>query len=146
MDAELKSKIANQIEAYAAKYRYRPLPKKLKDEAYSSYALGYNGFDVVGKTPCIGGVRVAKGFERLVVGDYGPYLEFTEDQLLIKEVLEIPSGQTWRLDSEYIKRLGLSIKYIWYQYGKVKVYHQLATVKYADYRPGYFYISTLDFD
>lgn len=146
MDSKLKQQLKEQIAFYATKYLYRPLPKRVKPEAYAAYAEGYNGFDKTGRSCVIGGVTVATDFERLVVGDYGPWVEFTAEQLSIIDQLTVPEGQRWRLDKEYIERQGLSIKYIWYQYGGVKVYHQQAGVKYADYRPGYYYISTLDFD
>lgn len=81
----------------------------------------------------------------MVVGDYGAYVEFAAGQLLSS--LEMPPSQAWRLNADYVAAKGLSIKYHHYTtLNQVMVYHQVATVKYADYKPGYYYISVLDFD
>ena len=55
-------------------------------------------------------------------------------------------GQEWRLDTKYIADRNLKPKYVWLEYGSVKVYLQLDRVKYADYKPNYFYISIHEFD
>lgn len=83
-------------------------------------------------------------WNRVVVGDYGAYLEIDEKDLLVG--LDVPPEQAWRLDEEYIASRKLSIKYHWLTFRGVKVYHQVDTVKYADYRPGKYYISVLEFD
>lgn len=74
----------------------------------------------------------------------GVYLEIDEKDLLVG--LDVPPEQAWRLDEEYIAGRKLSIKYHWLTFRGVKVYHQVDTVKYADYRPGKYYISVLEFD
>lgn len=83
-------------------------------------------------------------WNRVVIGDYGAYLEIDEKDLLVG--LDVPPEQAWRLDEEYIASRKLSIKYHWLTFRGVKVYHQVDTVKYADYRPGKYYISVLEFD
>lgn len=83
-------------------------------------------------------------WNRVVIGDYGAYLEIDEKDLLVG--LDVPPEQAWRLDEEYIASRKLSIKYHWLTFRGVKVYHQVDTVKYADYRLGKYYISVLEFD
>ncbi|VFR10507.1 hypothetical protein SPFM17_00026 [Salmonella phage SPFM17] len=131
------------IEGLVARYRYRPLPKKVREEALSVYQQHLNGFDKV-RAATIGGVSVCLRWNRVVVGDYGAYLEIDEKDLLVG--LDVPPEQAWRLDEEYIAGRKLSIKYHWLTFRGVKVYHQVDTVKYADYRPGKYYISVLEFD
>ena len=80
----------------------------------------------------------------MVAGDYGAYLEFTPEQLLVE--LVVTPGQEWRTDSEYIAERGLNVKYVWLEYQGVKVYCQLGTVNYADYLVDHYYVSVLELD
>jgi len=78
--------------------------------------------------------EIAKGPPKLVVGDHGAYLEFKEDQMVL-ENLQTKPGQEWRSkNNKFVKYLHLETP------GKFKVYHQLKTVKYANYKPGRYYI------
>ena len=79
-----------------------------------------------------------------MIGDYGAYLEFAFHESLVH--FTIKKGQEWRLDTKYIADRNLKPKYVWLEYGSVKVYLQLDRVKYADYKPNYFYISIHEFD
>lgn len=45
------------------------------------------------------GMAVANGCSRVVFGDRGPYVEFTETQI-IRESIMIPFKQRWRLGGE----------------------------------------------
>lgn len=131
------------IDELAVKYRYRPLPKKVRGDVLQLYRDNLNGFERK-RTAFAQGVLICSDYERVVVGDYGAYLEFTEEQLQVS--LTVPHNQRWRLDEEYIREKELSLKYIWYEFNGIKVYHQLDTVKYADYKPNRYYVSVLDFD
>lgn len=135
--------VKGHIDGLANKYKYRPLPKKIKKETLALYCANLNGFDRK-RTCFIKGEMICSDYERIVVGDYGAYVEFKEEHLRVD--LSVPNNQRWRLDKDYIEEKQLSLKYIWYTYGDVKVYHQLDTVKYADYKPNRFYVSVLDFD
>ena len=132
------------IEDLAAQYQYRPLPRVRRAEALATYWAGLNGFEDPLRSLRIGGRNIATGYRRVVVGDYGAYVELEPESLLVQ--LALAQGQEWRANRAYVAARGLSIKYLWYTYGGVKVYFQLAGVKYADYQPGYYYISVLDFD
>lgn len=84
------------------------------------------------------GVLFAHGYERVVLGGRGPYIEFTAEQLR-PELLQLPTPQRWRLTSE---------RAFYEEYrtdpDQVMVYHQRRTVVYADYRVGYWYVSPFD--
>lgn len=82
------------------------------------------------------GLPIAKGYKRIVFGGRGEYIEFDMNNL-IKSSLYIPKKQEWRLNalgsSYYIEYRSIDDAY-------VKVYHQVETVAYADYKIGLFYI------
>ncbi len=85
---------------------------------------------------------LAKNYTRVVIGDRGPYVEFSEDQI-IKEAFGVPENQLWRFDTKSGWRC------YYYEYrskdeASVKLYKQKKTVKYADYKIGLFYISPFD--
>jgi hypothetical protein len=77
-----------------------------------------------------------KGFNRIVIGAHGPYVEFEEVQCGIP--LYIKEGQEWRL---YETRF--HPHYLWYYpdgFPQIKIYKQIQRVKYADYIPGKYYV------
>lgn len=84
----------------------------------------------------LAGTHIATGYRRVVVGDYGAYIEFTPAQIRHHTIkLKFP-GEPSR-----------PVKYIWHQakdVAQTKVYEQRATVVYADYKPGLYYISPLE--
>lgn len=132
-------------ESLVTTYQYRPLPKSVKFDAHQIYQAHLNDFNGPQKRNTnINGIPVASDYIRVVIGDYGAYLEFAQEHLLVQ--LDIPEGQRWRFNEDFIKSRNLTIKYYWYEYNGKKVYLQLGPVKYADYQPGMFYISVLDFD
>jgi len=81
------------------------------------------------------GIGITKGFERIVYGDRGAYYEITEDQI-IKNRIFIPDNTKWRITHK-------EAYYIEYRtiVDDIKVYYQLRTVDYADYKVGFYYIS-----
>lgn len=79
---------------------------------------------------------IAKGYNRVVVGDYGPYVEFLPSQINQEKVVNKFKGEPTR-----------PLKYIWKittDTTQTKVYEQLNTVSYADYKKGMFYIDPAD--
>ena len=83
------------------------------------------------------GFYFANGFQRIVHGGRGDYVEFSADQLDHKQRLKIPPLQAWRVDSN-------KSYYIEYRDFGVKIYYQKRTVPYADYKVGYYYVSPID--
>lgn len=87
------------------------------------------------------GPLLATGYTRLVIGGRGEYIEIHPSQL-IREEIEVEPGEEYRLNGEWREKAF----YAWYR-TKVahrKVYEQYRHVGYADYVPGYFYVSPLD--
>lgn len=82
------------------------------------------------------GIRVAIGYKRIVIGGRGPYVEFNEDQIEFKSFY-IPKDQLYRLTDKrvyYVEMRSIDENFI-------KLYYQLQTVAYADYKIGFLYIS-----
>lgn len=138
-------------------WKFRPLPRKVRVDYLNLFISALNGFEGAEKRVCsIGGKIVATDYLRVVLGDYGAYVEFDEEMLTIRESMLLKEKQEWRNDPEYLEKRGLTkkVKYVWYVWRterggfqrEVKVYRQLNPVKYADYLPGKFYISVHEFD
>lgn len=86
------------------------------------------------KTPS--GLLIANGHVRVVIGGRGPYIEFSDDQMVVSN-LYVPEKERHRLGSDL---------YFYDEYRstdeyQVKVYHQKKVVDYADYRIGMWYVS-----
>ena len=87
-----------------------------------------------------GATLIAIGYERIVIGGRGPYIEFS-DRHMVKENIFVPAKQEWRRTGRY------QIYYHEYRStdenmdDQVKIYYQVKPVDYADYRVGYWYVS-----
>jgi len=86
--------------------------------------------------------QIATGCVRIVHGGRGSYYEFTYDQLNWS-VLHEPENQKWRHTDKWKNRI---YYYEWRStdLSNVKVYEQVRTVSYADYKVGMYYISLDD--
>ena len=133
-----------KIEALLAKkYKYKPLSKELS-EKYRSYfrdnipewlkETGQNQPLYTNR-----GSIITNRYERIVVGDYGAFVEFSEP--IFEGQFIIAPGQEYRVfDDRYSK----NIKYEWLTIddgSNVKIYFQKRTVNYADYKPNMYYVS-----
>lgn len=130
------------------KYNYRRLPKDVSVSARQSYLSSLplwckvGGDDVSLITPK--GKLVASRYDRIVVGDYGPFVEVSPEDMNT-EILLVQPGEEYRLDPANHDKY--HIKYGWYTikgHKNIKVYHQFDTVDYADYKKGMYYISPFD--
>lgn len=98
------------------------------------------------------GTLFAQGYVRIVYGDHGPYVEFTQDHLQTVIRRKFPNTPK---DAFYVWMVPTDGS-------QLKVYHQLRTVEhlknppaggfrgnrdegYADYKVGYIYINPYDF-
>lgn len=85
------------------------------------------------------GELFAKEFIRVVHGGRGDYVEFNKEQILLPLISKFGND----INSEDLD------VYYWWLYPKgspeVKVYLQRKTVKYADYKIGKYYVSSLLF-
>lgn len=82
---------------------------------------------------------LSKGFDRIVIGDYGAYIEFSQPACR----LIVAPGQEYRQTDRYKN----NIKYDWLTPSDgsgIKIYLQKKTVVYADYLPGKYYVSPYD--
>lgn len=102
------------------------------------------GFDVDGDKNCNiyskGGTLIATGYNRVVIGDYGAFVEFDKTQV-IKQNIKVKVGQEYRYND---KQYSENVKYLWLtakDNSDCKIYFQKKTVNYADYKEGMFYIS-----
>jgi hypothetical protein len=85
------------------------------------------------------GLHIATGFVRVVIGGRGPYVEFSDGQV-IKKAIFVPEGQRYRLSSSVCYYDEWRTR----DSANVKLYHQKAPVGYADYLVGMWYISPFD--
>lgn len=101
-----------------------------------------------GKTPlpirnsC--GTHIANSYERIVVGDYGAYVEILPSEMVRNNIIVRPS-EKYRMTDKYKD----SVKYFWLEtpdYNNTKIYFQRKTVAYADYKPDMCYVSALEVD
>ena len=81
---------------------------------------------------------ISHGYNRVVIGQRGPYVEFNKNQI-IDSKLYIPNSQLYRLSDP-------KVYYIEFRTNDfdAKVYYQMRSVAYADYKIGCFYISPND--
>lgn len=128
----------------AQEYGYKPLPKELSEKYRQFYidnlpeGFIINGSDTVLCTKT--GAVVCNGYTRIVVGDYGAFIEFDEEQANLDEYIIAP-GQEYRVNNP---RYSKNVKYIWMTIpdgSNIKIYKQKKKVAYADYKSGMFYIS-----
>ncbi len=85
------------------------------------------------------GLIVAIGYNRVVHGERGSYIEF-EPEHMVAANLHIPKNQIWRQHHQHAYYL----EYRTNDSAHVKVYYQKRTVTYADYIIGKCYISPND--
>ena len=127
--------------ALAKKYKYRPLKRDLSEKYRKFYLdnipteLNVNGG--VDALFTLNGSPICDGYDRIVIGDYGAFIEFSTSpySFIVKP------GQEYRIDDE---RYSKNVKYHWLTINDdsdVKIYHQMRTVAYADYLPDKYYVS-----
>ena len=82
------------------------------------------------------GVQFSKGYERVVHGGRGMYVELTKDQFVIPVV---------SLFDKLPEKVDESLPFYYYWLApkgrREKIYWQIKTVSYADYKVGFYYIS-----
>ena len=86
------------------------------------------------------GTQIATGYKRVVIGDYGAFIEISPQQI-IKDILCVKKGQEYRYNDD---RFAEHVKYLWLtakDASDCKIYLQKKTVDYADYKPHMYYIS-----
>lgn len=86
------------------------------------------------------GMQLCRGYDRIVIGDYGAFVEIAPERIL-RNNLHCKEGQEYRFTDE---RYAKNVKYLWLTAADssgCKIYLQKKPVDYADYIPGMYYIS-----
>lgn len=154
----MSEKIRTFINSLAEKHKYKPLSpgeseyvrEKFKRELPSFLADKIEGSDMNLFTKRQGsdGELVCKGFDRIVIGDYGAFVEFSESQIP-SEGFVVIKGQEWRSEEKYknTKYDALttrSFRMLTLKDGAPLIYKQKRLVPYADYVIGKYYIGVYD--
>lgn len=125
-------------------YHYKPLPNEVASKAISLYSkylpTHFKDNNHPLKLSTSSGQIITTDYTRVVIGHYGAYVEWSRDQALFDTYMVCP-GEEYRInDPKYADHC----KYEYWipKYGvPIKIYLQKRPVKYADYKPGYFYTS-----
>lgn len=83
---------------------------------------------------------ISTGYNRIVIGDYGAFIEFDKAQI-ITDNMKVKEGQGDRINDPIYNQ---HIKYYWLttrDSSDIKIYYQKRTVTYADYLSEMFYVS-----
>lgn len=130
-------------EALAKKYRYKKLPEDLSGKYRDFFTENIPNFLFPSgsrDTLCtLSGTPICNGYDRIVVGDYGAFIEFSQSDF--SDSFIVQPGQEYRIDNE---RYSKNVKYIWLTVNDgsdIKIYLQKKGVTYADYKPGKYYVS-----
>lgn len=124
-------------------YHYKPLPPDISAKQRKLYFEELPPeWHIDGNDSCeiydIYYNHVAHGYSRIVIGDYGAFVEIPIEQMILDDII-IKPGEEYRFAPDYT-----NIKYHWYclkQNRDLKIYYQKHRVAYADYKPEMFYIS-----
>jgi hypothetical protein len=131
------------IQELVEKYKYKKLPKELSEQQREYYLSQLpSEFCLEGDFNCelydLKGNKISNGYNRIVIGDYGAFIEIDVDHMLTNN-LKVASGQEYRFTERY-----KNVKYHWYclkNNEDIKIYYQRHTVSYADYKIDMFYIA-----
>ena len=108
-------------------YNYKPLPKELSAKYRELFTASIPAFlklngDITTLLTAKG-TPICNGYERIVVGDYGAFIEFNQQQSC-SEAFFVMRGQEYRInDPQYSK----TVKYEWwtvYDGSNIKIYKQ----------------------
>ena len=137
----MKETIKTQIGVDLDNADYKKLNKKKSEYARDLYSKCVNKLQLDPNKPLysIDGQLLANKFDRIVIGDYGAYIEYDLKDVPEGVTYSLAKGEEYRVQPYWRNR----VKYIWYTdlIGNIKIYWQLKTVSYADYKVKKFYIS-----
>lgn len=140
-------KVLEYQENLVRNYKYRPLPTMFSEEARALYKENIPaGFNLDGGNVGLygaSGLKIANGYSRIVIGDYGAYVEIMPEDMAHENIV-VKKGQEYR-DNDI--RYSGKVKYSWLTLrddSDVKIYFQKKPVAYADYLPGRYYVSVYE--
>ena len=135
------------ISYLVATYKYKPVPVTLEfgdvREIYRRNLPDWCKID--GDTLQLKskhGTPLMKGYDRVVIGDYGAFIETSPDKMY-RQYIRVKPGEEYRMDDPQYK----NCKYVWLTAtddSGVKIYFQKHPVDYADYVPGKIYVSPFE--
>lgn len=140
-------KMLRYQEQHARQYRYKPILRTFFKDVRAEFEAALPDWCIMTgdnnplETAC--GTEIAKGYTRIVIGDYGAFVEMTTAQINMDK-LHVKEGQAYRIEDP---RYAEHVKYIWYtaaDQSDVKIYLQKRSVEYADYKPGMIYVSVYE--
>lgn len=137
--------VQEKIKRVTVEYSYKKLPfdksidmRQLYFENLPDFFRNNENKDI--QLHDIKGNLIANKWNRVVIGDYGAFVEINDEDI-IKDNIECKPGEEYRIYDEKYKN---HIKYQWYVVkGQTypKLYYQQKGVTYADYQPNKWYIS-----
>ena len=137
-------------ERLAREYHYEPIePNLFLGDVRKKYLGALPGWCKVDGDPdamlySLDGTLLSKRYIRVVIGDYGAFLECTPEQVC-KENIQYKPWQEYRYQDE---RFSKNVKYFWLtakDRSDCKIYFQKKAVDYADYMPGFFILVRMKF-
>ena len=145
--SEIGAQMLRYQEQLAREYKYKPIPRTFFCDVRAEFQKALPEWcNVSGDTISLetaDGTVITNGYNRIVIGDYGAFVEFSRVQACMRR-LEIKEGQIYRAkDPRYAEH----VKYLWLTAddgSDVKVYDQKRPVEYADYKPGMLYVSVYE--
>ena len=145
--SEIGAQMLRYQEQLAREYKYKPIPRTFFCDVRAEFQKALPEWcNVSGDTISLetaDGTVITNGYNRIVIGDYGAFVEFSRVQACMRR-LEIKEGQMYRAkDPRYAEH----VKYLWLTAddgSDVKVYDQKRPVEYADYKPGLLYVSVYE--
>lgn len=149
METYKKKEQAAQLISFLKKeYHYRPVPITLEmgdvRKLYLQWLPSWCKIEGDSNTKLYTqtGLLLCNGYHRIVIGDYGAFVEITPDQI-VRSHVQVKLGQEFRMNAPQYK----NCKYIWLttkDSSNIKIYFQKHRVDYADYVPGMLYVSPYD--
>jgi len=153
-----------ELDANESDDAYQPLSKYEREKVREHWRSKYTYLPPPWKTTSlwVGPMQLSNGYSRLVVGDHGAYLEIPREKMLLENlVIHDIDYITFKCkdrafllkdeanlvlqDDKWLKEHTYHRKYVLLEPKgrQERIYLQAATVKYADYKVGMFYIHPL---
>lgn len=130
----------------AAEHHYKPIePNLFLGDVRQTYLQNLPAWCSLTDSPqtplySLDGTKLCTGYTRIVIGDYGAFVEISPDQIC-QQTIHCKPGQEFRANDP---RFSENVKYLWMtakDHSDCKIYLQKKSVNYADYIPGMYYIS-----
>jgi hypothetical protein len=145
--SEIGVQMLEYQEQLAREHKYKPIPRTFFCDVRAEFQKALPEWcNISGDTTPLettDGTIIANGYNRIVIGDYGAFVEFSRVQAYMRR-LKIKEGQVYRIEDP---RYAEHVKYLWLtanDSSDVKVYEQKRPVEYADYKPGMLYVSVYE--